>query len=182
MFFHFQSTISPEPFLRFWWSFLQTTHNLIFLLDKKRKSFKKLQKFVKNQKVLELTNFRLSVENCKFNFFSKFWKFSKLFSFNLIRELNCQQFAKKIIKIRATVLEISYFENEKTSKFFDFWIFKAFFRPLRTQMAPNFRFSALFAISDDKQRVWYITRGIFPAFLENRFFLPHFAVLPVFMK
>ena len=49
-------------------------------------------------------------------------------------------------------------------------------------MTPNFRFSALFAISDDKQRVWYITRGIYPAFLENRIFLPHFAVLPVFMK
>ena len=37
-------------------------------------------------------------------------------------------------------------------------------------MAPNFRFCALFAISDNKQRVWYITRGIYPAFLENRIF------------
>ena len=153
MVFLFRSTISPEQFLRFWWSFLQATDNLLFFLDKKRKSFKKTAKFVKNKKVLELKNFRFSVENCELKFFSKFWKFSKFFFFYLIRELNCQQFAKKIIKFGGTVLEISYFEKENPSEFFDFWIFKAFFRPLRTQMAPNFCFSALFVISDDKQRV-----------------------------
>ena len=49
-------------------------------------------------------------------------------------------------------------------------------------MAPNFHFCALFAISDNKQRVWYITRGIYPAFLENRFFKTHFALLAVFTK
>ena len=96
--------------------------------------------------------------------------------------MNCQQFAKKIIKIGITVLEISYFEKEKPSKFFDFWIFKAFFRPLRTQMAPNFRFCALFAISDNKQRVWYITRGIYPAFLENRIFFTPFCTIASFYK
>ena len=49
-------------------------------------------------------------------------------------------------------------------------------------MAPNFRFSALFAISDDKQRVWYITRGIYPAFLENRIFFTPFSSIASFHK
>ena len=133
----------------------------------------KLQFSTKKRKIVNSKNFW---------FFTNFWSFFKLFLFYLKRELNCQYFAKKITEIGGTVLEISYFEIEKPSKFFDFWIFKAFFRPLRTQIAPNFRFCALFAISDNKQRVWYITRGIYPAFLENRIFFLHFAVLPVFMK
>ena len=46
MVFLFRSTISLEPFLRFRWSFLQTTENLILFLDKKKekvwKNFKSL--------------------------------------------------------------------------------------------------------------------------------------------
>ena len=62
------------------------------------------------------------------------------------------------------------------------WIWNAYFWPLGAQMGPNFRFYVLFLFSDKKQRVWYITRGIYPAFLENRIFLPYFALLPVFTK
>ena len=92
--------------------------------------------------------------------------------FRLKRLWNCQQFAKNIRKIRPTVLEISYFKEKISFKFCNLWIWNAYFWPLGAQMGPNFRFYVLFLFSDKKQRVWYITRGIFPAFLENRFFYP----------
>ena len=47
--------------------------------------------------------------------------------FNRKSKQNCQEFIKNIIQFRETV-------------FCDFWILKAFFRPLRTQTATNFVF------------------------------------------
>ena len=62
------------------------------------------------------------------------------------------------------------------------WIWNAYFWPLGAQMGPNFRFYVLFLFSDKKQRVWYITRGIYPAFLENRIFFTLFCTIASFYK
>ena len=79
--FQFRSTISPEPFLRFRWSFLQTTDNLILFLDKKRKS-------LKNFKILKkIWNCNFRPKNGKlsilkiFDFFQTFEVFSNFFFF-----------------------------------------------------------------------------------------------------
>ena len=63
-----------------------------------------------------------------------------------------------------------------------FWGLEAYFWPPRAQMASIFRFCVWFLISDKRQSVWYITRRIFCANLENRIFLPRFTVLPISMK
>ena len=60
----------------------------------------------------------------------------------------------KIVEIGPTDLEI-------------IWVTKAFFY-LRTQTGLAFRFYELFLLSDEKQRVIYIIRNIYPAFLKNR--------------
>ena len=62
------------------------------------------------------------------------------------------------------------------------WASKAYFRPSCTQMGLNFRFYVLFFCDKKKKWIWYITRGIYPVFLENLIFLPNFALLPVFTK
>ena len=56
------------------------------------------------------------------------------------------------------------------------------FDPWGHKMGANYCFYVLFLFSNMKQRVWYITRDIYPASLENLILLPHFALLPVFTK
>ena len=51
------------------------------------------------------------------------------------------------------------------------------FSTLKALMAPNFRYYVLFLFRDDKQRVWYITRHIYPAYFENNKILHPFASL-----
>ena len=80
-FFLFRSTISPEPFVRFWWSFLQTADNLIFFLDKKRKSFKKTSKVRKKSKKLRIDEFPFFGRKLQFQIFCEILKFFKTFLF-----------------------------------------------------------------------------------------------------
>ena len=80
-FFLFRSTISIEPFVRFWWSFLQTADNLIFFLDKKRKSFKKTSKVRKKSKKLRIDEFLFFGRKLQFQIFCEILKFFKTFLF-----------------------------------------------------------------------------------------------------
>ena len=60
-------------------------------------------------------------------------------------------------------------------------VFKPYFRPLRAQMDSNFCFCVWFLISDKRQSVWYITRRIFCANLENRiFFTPFYSIASIY--
>ena len=52
----------------------------------------------------------------------------------------------------------------------NFWLLKAHFWLLRAQIASNFRFCVWLLISYKVLRFWYITRRIFCANFENRFF------------
>ena len=93
--------------------------------------------------------------------------------------MNCHYFAKKNHRNRTDGSGDILLRRKKIT---ENWVPKTYFRPSGTQMGPNFRFYVLFLFSDKKQRVWYITRGIYPAFLENRIFFTLFCTIASFYK
>ena len=86
---------------------------------------------LKNRNLSKLQNFK---------FFSKVSIFDSFF-FNLKRELNCHYFAKKIIEIGQMVLEISYFEEKKSS---EIGLRKLIFYPRAHKLALIFVFMCYF--------------------------------------
>ena len=100
-------------------------------------------------------------------FVYKFLKFFIIFFLFLAkRKIKLSVVCKKDHQNRRNGSGDIVLRKRKTIKFFR--LFKAFFRPLRTQMAHNFHFFALFAISDNKRRVWYIIRHINCAYKVNQ--------------
>ena len=129
--------------------FSQTADNSIFFSDLTRKVLKNF-KIQKNIKIVIFDQKLKLVIHPKFWFFTNVWNFLKSFLFYLKRQSTCQLFAKRTIKIEETVLEISYFEKKKHRNL------ASKFRPLRTQMAPNFHFSRyLQSVTIKKSLIYY---------------------------
>ena len=138
---------------------------------------KTFTKFQENRNFALLTKnsiFWLKIMILKF-----FRNFSVFFFFNLKRELNCHYLAKKIIEIGPIVLEISYFEEKNHQKLGS----ESLFSTLGHTNGPQFFVFMCYFCSVIRSKEFDISQGVFTLhFWKIEFFLPYFALLPVFTK
>ena len=112
-----------------------------------------------------------------FIFFFKSFNFSDSFFFHLKRELNCHYFAKKSSKSDQWFWR--YLQRKKLSKI---GFGKPIFDPRAHKWAPIFVFMCYFC-SVIRNKEFDISQGVFTLhFWKIDFFLPYFALLPVFTK